>query len=131
MTIRTKPGPLSIGAGDFQLTFAGVTVALKLTFIEGPMGPIANIRVAEKVGAEWVEKDEILSDFGVEYLKTRGVAAWLQELLIPRFNAWLAERFGRDPEQVPDWVPEQIVELDAALRQLKVAVVNGVPQVSV
>lgn len=131
MTIRTTPGPLVLDTGDFQLTFGGATVGLKLTFVQGPMGVLATIVAAEKVGVEWVLQEELMGDFSVDLLKSKGITAWLTDYLLPSFNAWLSKRFAGSPVPVPDWVPEQIVDLDAALRQLKVTVVNGVPQVSI
>lgn len=130
MTIRTNTDTaFALDAGDFQFSYAGVTVGLKLSYYESPVGEIASASVVEKTGAEWVLKKELVGDFSAEVVKNMGVSKWLTDLLLPRLNAWLAERFGA-PVPVPDWVPQAIVDLDAAMRGLKVTTVNGIPQVT-
>lgn len=129
MTIRTTPGPLALDSRDFQLTHDGVTVGLKLTYVQSPTGEIASLVVAEKEGAGWVLKEELMPDFSANLVKNMTVSKWLTDLLLPKLNAWLAKRFGSAP--VPDWVPPVIVELDAALFSLKVTTADGIPQVGV
>lgn len=134
MTIRTAAGPIVIDAGDFQFTHAGVTLGLKLTYSDTPVGRISSLYLAEKVGSEWkTDKEyEMALEFDGE-LRALGVTRWITEKLLPKLNAWLAKRFASGPvtpDPVPDWVPQIMVDLDAALRTLQVAVVSGVPKVS-
>lgn len=130
MTIRTAPGPLVIDAGDFQLTHKGVTVGLKLDYVQTGVGITAAISVAEKSGSAWVLKETLIVGFE-NRLKTGGAVDWIVSELLPKLNEWLAARFATAPAPVPDWVPPEFVELNAALLRLKVSIVNGVPVVGV
>lgn len=132
MSIRTKTGALNLDATDFQFTHQGVTIGLELSVTPGPDMPISAIVIAEKNGSAWETKELVAFEFDNQ-IEAMGITKWIESALLPKVNAWLAKRFAGagNPDPLPDWVPESMVNLDKALGALRVTVrADGVPQIS-
>ena len=118
MTVITS-GQLTVGPDDFQFTFRGKSVAIK---VRSDFGVVVGCLLGP---SGWAGAHELfMFDQGSvgtvtdELAKAGGAMNWVRTILVPRINAWLAELFPPLAEQPAD--PWQ--QLDAAIFRLRLQI---------
>lgn len=123
MGIQYADGNIVVRADDWQQTINGVTVAVKLRFLDAIGQTMA--LMLEQVDGAWVSKAVLDADIQpAEIAAAGGPAGYINSVLVPKINAWLAIRFSPANMQ-----PTPAQEVAGLLGKLSVALAAGVPQV--
>lgn len=123
MAIQYADGPIVVRADDWQQTINGVTVAVKLRHLQAVGQTMA--LMLEKIDGDWVSRVVLDADVQTaEITAAGGPDGYIQTILAPKINAWLAQRFS--PTGV---LPTPAQEVAARLGKFSVVWVAGIPQV--
>lgn len=91
MTVRTSPAITFVQGQDIFRTDRGVTWGIKVT----DANDVQAVHVFEQSGSTWIPA-AVLADLGwPDELKAYGgdMRAWFKATVLPKLNAWLAQRF--------------------------------------
>lgn len=97
MSIQTGAGPIRVDADDLQITYRGVTLAVKVRIVSWAQ----IIGCIKQSDGSWQSKVDLTGDlfssdpwtldYAVEHYGS--ARAFVAEIVMPRLNAWLAVLF--------------------------------------
>ena len=123
MTVRTS-APITFGPHDFQRTDRGITWGIKVTSTSDASFVMVFVQGAD---GKWLpdQTQAAQLDAAFETAISRGgpVINWFRDVLLPKLNAWLREKFppldATAPPPAPTTFPEQA---DALIQGLRITV---------
>lgn len=115
MTVQAQEGPIYMGPNDFQRTDKGINWGIKCRDIAGFQ--IVMIVERQEDGS-WSVPANLDDGFDINKDKYTDMLKYLREVILPRLNAWLKQRFGKSNEEI---VLTKFEQLDKMIQKITIS----------